>query len=85
MGPAPTIRGIAYGLGGIALLMAALELAGSVAPEEEVSGAIEDAGRTELQRCRDLAPEDADEDAACRDAWAEERRRFFGTTIDGRD
>ncbi len=35
-------------------------------------------GRSELARCRDLGMSAAD-DAACRKAWAENRRRFFGT------
>ncbi len=33
--------------------------------------------RSELARCRDLGLSAAD-DAACRKAWAENRRRFFG-------
>ncbi|MCW8057264.1 putative entry exclusion protein TrbK-alt [Agrobacterium tumefaciens] len=35
-------------------------------------------GRSELARCRDLGMSAAD-DAACRKAWAENRRRFFGS------
>lgn len=35
-------------------------------------------GRSELARCRDLGISAAD-DAACRKAWAENRRRFFGS------
>lgn len=34
--------------------------------------------RSQLARCRDLGMSAAD-DAACRKAWAENRRRFFGT------
>lgn len=34
------------------------------------------AGKSELARCRDLGTA-ALEDAACRKAWAENRRRFF--------
>lgn len=34
-------------------------------------------GRSELTRCRDLGMAAAD-DTACRKAWAENRRRFFG-------
>lgn len=34
--------------------------------------------RSELARCRDIGMHAVD-DAACRKAWAENRRRFFGT------
>lgn len=85
MGPAPILRGIAFGIGGIAVLMAALELADSVAPERESGAKIDDPGRAELQRCRTLAPEEVSVDIACREAWTENRRRFFGTTDEGRD
>jgi conjugative transfer region protein TrbK len=84
-GPAPIIRGIAFGVGGIALLMAVLELMNSVTPEQESGAALEAPGHVELQRCRTLAPEQAIDDVACRDAWAENRRRFFGTAVHGRD
>jgi conjugative transfer region protein TrbK len=32
----------------------------------------------ELERCRTIAPEQYASDDACRRAWAEQRRRFFG-------
>lgn len=78
-GPDTILRLIAIGIGGIAALMAAMELAGSVAPSGDTAPAIvePDPLRAELERCRAITPDALDTDVACQTAWAENRRRFF--------
>lgn len=83
-GPDTILRLIAIGMGGIAALMAAIELADSVAPPTARAPATfeDDPLRAELMRCRTITPEDLATDAACQVAWAENRRRFFGSSGD---
>ena len=79
-GPDKSLRLIAIGMGGIAALMAAIELADSVTPPAARAPATfeHDPLRAELMRCRTITPEELAADAACQAAWAENRRRFFG-------
>jgi len=79
-GPDTILRLIAIGMGGIAALMAAIELTDSVTPPTARPPATfeDDPLRAELMRCRTITPEDLATDAACQAAWAENRRRFFG-------
>jgi len=75
---------IAFAMGGLVLLMAAMEL-GKVVKEEQadlVAPATDDPLRAELARCRDLTPDDLATDTACQAAWAENRRRFFSAPAD---
>jgi conjugative transfer region protein TrbK len=60
--------------------VAALRGAGSEddAPANRLRGPGGEPANAELVRCRDLGMLAAD-DAACKDAWAENRRRFLGT------
>ncbi|MBO6636930.1 MAG: putative entry exclusion protein TrbK-alt [Roseitalea sp.] len=83
-GPHMILRLIAIGMGGIAALMAAIELADSVTPPSgRVPATLEgDPLRAELMRCRTITPEELAADAACQAAWAENRRRFFGPDAD---
>lgn len=80
VGPDSILRLIAIGMGGIAALMAAIELADSVTPPAARGPATleGDPLRAELMRCRTITPEELAADAACQAAWAENRRRFFG-------
>ena len=74
-----TLRFIAFGLGALAALFAAIELANNAAPEAPVEPSVgDDPLQEELARCRTMTPEDLDTDTACRAAWAEHRRRFLG-------
>ena len=41
--------------------------------------------RVELERCRTITPEALAADTACQAAWAENRRRFFAPSSDGRE
>ena len=84
VGPDTVLRLIAIGMGGIAALMAAIELANSVTPPTARAPATRDGDplRTELTRCRTITPEELAADAACQAAWAENRRRFFGPAAD---
>ena len=79
-GPDTILRLVAIGMGGIAALMAAIELADSVTPPSARAPASleDDPLRAELMRCRTITPEDLATDAACQAAWAENSRRFFG-------
>ena len=74
------IRAAAIGLAALAIMRAAVELSG-IDPSRSLAGdAISTSSDTfdrELERCRHLAPEQAN-DTACRRAWAESRRRFLG-------
>ncbi|QPC42759.1 putative entry exclusion protein TrbK-alt [Kaustia mangrovi] len=81
--PDHILRLIALGLGGLAALFAAVELANTIAPEAPVEpSAGEDPLQEELARCRTMTPEDLDTDTVCRAAWAEHRRRFLGLPAD---
>ena len=84
VGPDTVLRLIAIGMGGIAALMAAIELADSVTPPAGRAPATRDDDplRAELMRCRTITPEDLATDAVCQTAWAENRRRFFGSSGD---
>jgi conjugative transfer region protein TrbK len=70
---------IACLLGGLVLLMAAMELGKAVREDvaEPFMPAADDPLRAELARCRSLTPEELATETACRAAWAENRRRFF--------
>ena len=83
-GPDTILRLIAIGMGGIAALMAAIELTDSVTPPSARAPATleDDPLRAELMRCRTITPEDLATDAACQAAWAENRRRFYGSSGD---
>ncbi|OAN70168.1 hypothetical protein A8B78_21090 [Jannaschia sp. EhC01] len=76
------LRGIAIGLGGLAVLAAAFELSSSIHPENDEQARPEHSLRTMLERCRDLTPEDFATDEDCRAAWDQSRRRFFGLPSD---
>lgn len=81
--PAHILRLIAFGLGALAALFAAVELANTVALEAPVEPSTgDDPLQEELARCRAITPEDLDTDTACRAAWAEHRRRFLGLPAD---
>ena len=83
-GPDTILRLIAIGMGGIAALMAAIELTDSVTPPSgRAPATLEgDPLRAELIRCRTITPEELAADAACQAAWAENRRPFFGSSGD---
>lgn len=72
-----TLRLIAFGLGGLAALAAAVELGRTVLPENTGHVITDDALRTTLARCRDLTPEGYANDTDCRAAWEAARQRFF--------
>lgn len=77
-GPDHILRLIAFGLGGLAALAAAFEFRDAVAPESPAASVpIEDPLRATLRRCRALTVEEIETDTVCREAWAENRRRFF--------
>ena len=81
--PDHILRLIAFGLGGLAALFAAVELANTAAPEAPVERSVgDDPLQEELARCRTITPEDLDTDTACRAAWAKHRRRFLGLPAD---
>jgi len=81
-GPDTLLRLIAIPMGGIAALMAAIELPDSVTPPSARASATFEHNplRAELMRCRTITPEELATDAACQAAWADNRRRFFGST-----
>jgi conjugative transfer region protein TrbK len=82
-GPAQILRLIAFGLGALAAIAAALEFVDTLAPERAPAPAVTaDPLAAELARCRTLGLEEAAGDIACRRAWAENRRRFFGSSAD---
>ncbi|MGK7755180.1 putative entry exclusion protein TrbK-alt [Roseovarius sp. C03] len=70
---------VAIAMGGLVVLMAAIELQNAVKEDRTapVAATPDDPLRAELARCRTLAPDDLKTDTACREAWAENRRRFF--------
>jgi len=78
-GPDKVLKLVAVAMGGLVVLMAAIELQDAVKKEraEPVVATPDDPLRAELARCRTLTPEDLATDTACRKAWAENRRRFF--------
>ncbi|WP_084399550.1 putative entry exclusion protein TrbK-alt [Henriciella aquimarina] len=81
--PVQILRLIAFGLGALAALFAAVELANTAAPEVPVEpSAGDDPLQEELARCRTITPEDLDTDLTCRAAWAEHRRHFLGLPAD---
>ncbi len=74
-----TLRFIAFGLGALAALFAATELANTVTPSAPLEpSAGDDPLQAELARCRSITPADLEMDTACSAAWAEHRRRFLG-------
>jgi conjugative transfer region protein TrbK len=83
--PDRVLKLIACLMGGLVLLMAAMELGKALREDmgTTVMPAADDPLRAELARCRDLTPDDLATDTACRAAWAENRRRFFGAPSDG--
>lgn len=82
--PDRVLKLIAFAMGGLVLLMAAMEFGKAVKEEqaEVVAPATDDPLRAELARCRDLTLGDLATDTACKAAWAENRRRFFGAPSD---
>jgi len=83
-GPDRVLKLIAFAMGGLVLLLAAMELGKAVHEDMGPTAlpATDDPLRAELARCRDLTPEDLATDTACQAAWAENRRRFFGEPSD---
>ncbi|MEM7667392.1 MAG: putative entry exclusion protein TrbK-alt [Pseudomonadota bacterium] len=80
-GPENILRLIAFGMGAIVIAMAAIELRDAL-DEDAARGLTEvadDPLRITLRRCRTLTPERLETDNECQTAWAENRRRFFGT------
>lgn len=73
---ARTLRLVAFGVGGLAALAAAVELTRTILPEEG-HVVTDSALRSTLARCRDLTPEDYATDTECRAAWEAARQRFF--------
>ena len=74
----------------IALIAAALATAVQLDRESALERSADtpptaDPLRAELERCRTITPEDLATDTACQAAWAENRRRFFAPTSDGRE
>lgn len=78
-GPEKVLKVVAIAMGGLALLMVAIELQDAVKEERAapVAATPDDPLRAELARCRTLTPDDLATDTACRAAWAENRRCFF--------
>ncbi|MBI1340806.1 putative entry exclusion protein TrbK-alt [bacterium] len=78
--PDRVLQAIAFAMGGLVLLMTAMELGKAVREDmgATVMPSTDDPLRVELARCRDLTPDDLSTDTACQAAWAENRRRFFG-------
>jgi conjugative transfer region protein TrbK len=72
-----TLRIIAFGLGGLAAIAAAVELSQVILPDETRHVVADDALRSTLARCRDLTPEAYASDTDCRAAWDAARQRFF--------
>ncbi len=70
------LRLIAFGVGGLAALAAALELTRTILPEKG-HVVTDSALRSPLARCSDLTPEDYATDTECRTAWEAARQRFF--------
>ncbi len=80
-GPEHVLRFIAFGMGAIVIAMGAIELRRAL-DEEAVDRPVltsDDPLRSALQHCRTLTREALVADTECQAAWAENRRRFFGT------
>ena len=74
----------------VALIAAALTAAvqfdrESASKRSADSPSTDDPLRVELERCRTITPEELATDTACQAAWAENRRRFFTPSSDGRE
>ncbi|MFT4003841.1 MAG: putative entry exclusion protein TrbK-alt [Rhizobium sp.] len=69
---------LALGSAMIAAVMVLRENAPEVAPAHPLRDPGGEPAHSELARCRDIGTA-ALEDASCRKAWAENRRRFLGT------
>jgi conjugative transfer region protein TrbK len=82
--PDRVLKLIAFAMGGLVLLVAAMELGKAVREDvaAPVMPAADDPLRAELARCRSLTPEELATETACRAAWAENRRRFFSAPAD---
>jgi conjugative transfer region protein TrbK len=82
--PDRVLKLIAFAMGGLVLLMAAIELGKAVREDmgTTVMPSTDNPLRMELARCRDLTPEDLATDTDCQAAWAENRRRFFDAPAD---
>ena len=83
LGTVSTLRALALGMGGLAVLVAAIEFAEVDVRKEAGPGAAADEPATDrfagtLARCRNVAPDDEAALEACRAAWEEARRRFLG-------
>ncbi|MEM9369532.1 MAG: putative entry exclusion protein TrbK-alt [Pseudomonadota bacterium] len=79
-----TLKGIAIAMGTIAVLMAAIELQRALEDDradEPATVVSDDPLRETLQRCSKLTPEALEADTECQAAWEENRRRFFGTSV----
>ena len=72
-----TLRLVAFGVGGLTALAAAVELTRTVLPTGTGLVVRDDALLGTLVRCRDLTPEDYATDTECRAAWEAARQRFF--------
>ena len=72
-----TLRLVAFGIGGLATLAAAVELTRTVLPTDTGHVVRDSALRSTLALCRDLTPEDYATDTECRAAWEAARQRFF--------
>jgi len=82
--PDRVLRMIAFAMGGLVLLMAAMELGKAVREDMDRTAipSTDDPLRAELARCRVLTPEDLATDTDWQAAWAENRGRFFGAPSD---
>ena len=67
----------ALALGAVAVIAAAIGTGRLSPPMRSVAVPNLLSANAELDRCRHLTPDQAD-DAACKRAWAEQRNRFFG-------
>ena len=84
--PDHIVRLAAFGACALAALAAAVELSRRE-PSLEITASSSDTDplHTDLVRCRTLTPDEVETDTACKKAWAENRRRFFGSTLDRSD
>ncbi|WP_051631324.1 putative entry exclusion protein TrbK-alt [Afifella pfennigii] len=78
-GPERVLKFVAIAMGGLVVVMAAIELQDAITDERAlpVAATPDEPLRAELARCRALTPDELVTDTACREAWAENRRRFF--------
>lgn len=85
-GPQILLRAVAVVALIVAALATAVQFDRESATERSANARLtDDPLRVELARCRTIPPEDFATDAACRAAWAENRRRFFAPASDGRE